>query len=312
MKHRLILAAALALSMGCTAPSHAAERAVWAWEATSQAMVEDPLYANDAITFLRARGIGTVYLYTDAYLGRSLLLERPDLYRALIARMHAAGIRVQALMGSGHLSSNDYVRPERRKIALAMFQAILDYNRAADGMQRFDGVNLDIEPHLLDDWESNRESLLRQFLDLGRSLMDLKQKSGQKNLQVGPSIPFWYDEIPLTWKGATKPASEHLIDLYDYTALMDYRDTAPGPDGIIEHARSELDYAARRGKRVVIGVEIAPNEIPKVTFDDNTEVQLELALAQTEEAYLEHPGFGGFALHHLDAYVRWLERQGAR
>lgn len=311
MKHRLLLAAALALSLGHTVPAHAADRAVWAWEATSQALVEDPLYADDAISFLKARGIGTVYLYTDAYLGRSLLTERPDLYRALIARMHAAGIRVQALLGSGHLNSSDYVRPERRKIALSMFQAILDYNRASDSLQRFDGINLDIEPHLLDDWDSNRESLLRQFLDLGRSMMDLKHKSGL-DLPVGPSIPFWYDEIPLSWKGATKPASEHLIDLYDYTALMDYRDTAPGPDGIIEHARSELDYAARRGKRVVIGVEIAANEIPKVTFDDNTEAQLELALAQTEEAYLEHPGFGGFALHHLDAYVRWLERQGVR
>lgn len=310
MKPSLILAAALALSMCCSFPSRAADRSVWVWEATSQAMVEDPLYAHDAITFMKARGIGTVYLYTDAYLGRSLLIERPDLYRALIARMHSEGMRVQALLGSGHLNTDDYVRPERRKIALAMFQAILDYNLAADSVQRFDGINLDIEPHLLDDWDTNREALLRQFLDLGHSMMDLKRKSAL-NLQVGPSIPFWYDEIPLRWKGATKPASEHLIDLYDYTALMDYRDTAPGPDGIIEHARSEVDYAARRGKRVVIGVEIAPNEIPKVTFDDNTEVQLELALAQTEEAYLEHPGFGGFALHHLDSYVKWLQRQGA-
>ena len=308
MKFPWLWTGALAIALSIAPAARAAERAVWVWEDAADAMVEDEAYARDAIAFLKGRDIGTVYLYADAHVGRSLLTERPELYRALLARMHGERIKVYAMLGSGHLNRAQLMRPERQRLALAMYQAVLDYNQAAPPDARFDGVNLDIEPHLLDEWDTERDKLLKQFLDMGQGMMKLRRQSGQ-TLPTGPSIPFWYDTIPLGWRGARKYASEHVIDLFDYVALMDYRDTAEGPDGIIEHGRDELDYAAAAGKRVVIGVEIAPNEIPKVTFDDNTEAELEQALATTARAYATHPGFGGFALHHLEAYVTWLVRQ---
>ena len=36
--------------------------------------------------------------------------------------------------------------------------------------------------------------------------------------------------------------------------LMDYRDHAYGPDGILSHAQDELAYARKIGKRVMLGV----------------------------------------------------------
>jgi hypothetical protein len=149
---------------------------------------------------------------------------------------------------------------------------------------------------------------MTQFLDLGRSLMDIRRRSGQ-TLQVGPAIPFWYDTKRLKWNRRTQYMHEHVLDIYDYVAVMDYRDRADGTDGLIAHVRSEMDAAAIRGKRVVIGVETAPNEIAKVTFADNTVAQFDQALAQTRSAYLGHPAFAGFAVHHFEVYVAWLARQ---
>src|SRR5882672_3324098 len=128
----------------------AAERAIWTWEQASYAMLKDRTAADAAIVFLRSKHIRTVYLYADAYEERNLLEARPDLYRQLIRRLHARGLRA----------------------------------------------------------------------------------SGQA-LAVGPAIPFWLDGVALDWQGRTKPVSEQLIDLYDYVALMDYRDHAGGPDGIV-------------------------------------------------------------------------------
>ena len=304
---RALLLALLAL---LSAPAlHAAERAVWVWEDASTGWLDDPAYAGDAIAFLRGRGISTVYLYVEPYPASNRLANDPAAYRVLLSRLRANGIRPHALLGSGHLNSDAYTAAQRRAIAEAQFQGVLDYNAGALPAERFEGVSLDIEPHLLKAWSNKQATLLVQFLDLGRSLMDMKRRSGQSALQVGPAIPFWYDGLRVKWNRRTQYMHEHVLDVFDHAVLMDYRDHADGSDGIIAHARAEIDAAALRGKRVVIGVETADNEIAKVTFFDNTDAQLELALAQTASAYAGHAGFGGFAVHHFESYVEWLAAQ---
>ena len=42
--------------------------------------------------------------------------------------------------------------------------------------------------------------------------------------------------------GAAAPLSERVQDLYDYVAIMDYRNFAEGSDSIISHAEDELAY----------------------------------------------------------------------
>jgi len=270
-------------------------------------MVRDPASGEDAIAFLRAQHIRTLYLYADAYNGENLLEARPELYRQFISRLHRRGMRAYALLGSAYLHTEAYVLPERRTEALAMFQRVLDFNAAASGDERFDGVNLDIEPHILDQWPEQKMQLLRQFLDLGAALMELKQASGQ-SLVVGPAIPFWLDGIELDWHGATRTVSEHVLGIYDYAALMDYRDHALGRDGIVSNAADEMASAERMHKRLVIGVDVTPDEIQKVSFDHLAEADLERELALAARAFRHNRAFAGFAIHHFRGYQQWLAR----
>ena len=285
----------------------AADRAVWTWEKDSYAMLDDPAQAADAIAFLRAKRIRTIYLYADAYQGRNLIRDQPEKYRHFIRQLHRRGRKAYALLGSAYLHTEEYMLPGRRDVALAMFQQVLDYNRSARPSERFDGINLDIEPHILDAWPAQKMQLLAQFLDLGAAFMQLKRESGL-SVQVGPAIPFWLDGIELEWHGRRQRVSEHVIDTYDYVALMDYRDHADGGDGIISHAMDELHYAAQRRKRVVIGVEVTPNEIQKVSFDHLAEADMERELALAEQAFRKQPAFAGFAIHHFRGYRKWLGR----
>ncbi|PKM97651.1 MAG: hypothetical protein CVU79_07385 [Elusimicrobia bacterium HGW-Elusimicrobia-3] len=286
-------------------------RAVWMWEAESYALLESPRAAKKAIKFLKSKGVGTLYLYADAYKGRSLIENKPKLYRNLLRRLNKEGLNAYALLGSWHLRTHEYVLPERRAEARAMFQRVLDYNAAARPGERFDGVNLDIEPHMLDAWETDREGLLLNFLDLGRDLMALKARSGLA-LEVGPAIPFWLDGIELEWEGRRKPASEHVLDIYDYAALMAYRDRAAGRDGIIALSASELAYAGSLGKRLAVGVEVTPNEVKKISFSRLAEADLERELALAGEAFAREPAFSGFVLHHYESYRAWLDAQGGK
>jgi hypothetical protein len=305
-----LIAASLALALACGAAqagAPAAARAIWTWEPASYAMLERPAEADEAIAFLQAKSVRTLFLYADAFHARSIIANEPQRYRQLIAKLHGAGMRVYALLGSGYLKTERYVLPGHRAEALAMFQRVLDYNAKAAPAERFDGINLDIEPHILDEWDTQKMALLHTFIDLSADFMALKAKSGQA-LQVGPAIPFWWDNIPIAWRGRTRAMSEHVQDIYDYVALMDYRDHAGGPDGIVSHGEDELRYAARAGKQVLIGIETTPNDIDKVSFNHLKEADMERELALSEQAFAASPAFGGFVLHHYAGYRKWLRQ----
>ncbi|MGN6514100.1 MAG: hypothetical protein ACTHKZ_11100 [Lysobacteraceae bacterium] len=297
------------LALRALAAPPAPMRAVWVWEPDAYAMVESPAEAARAFDFLRAHHVDTLYLYADAYGGRNLLVDAPADYRRFIARAHGGGFRVYALLGSAYLHTEEYVRPGRRADAVAMLQRVLDYNAAAPAGARFDGVNYDIEPHLLDDWSGHRADLLQGFVDMTRAFADARAAAGQA-LPIGPAMPFWWDGITLPADGGARPVSELVADLTDYVALMDYRNHADGGDGIVSHAEDEMRYAARTGKRVVVGLELTPGEPAKITFDGLREADLAREMAATERAFAGSPAFAGFALHHYRGYVRWVDGQG--
>ena len=299
---RRALLAAVLFALSCAA--WAAPRALWIWEGDTYAMLEHEGAALDAIDFLKAKRITTAYLYADAWQGRNLIADEPQRYRRLVRRLHAQGVKVQALLGSGPLHTERYVLPAYRQQALVMVQRILDYNGAAAPEERFDGVSLDIEPHILAEWSTRRAELLAGFLDMSAALVRLKN-AASPGLPMGPAIPFWLDGIELDWNGQRRPVNQHVQDLYDYVALMDYRDHADGGDGLVSHASDELAYGERIGRPVVIGVETAPNAIRKTSFNHLREADLERELAATERAVGASRAFGGFAIHHYGSYKRW-------
>jgi hypothetical protein len=289
--------------------SNSAERAIWIWESDTYQILENENFKEKALQFLKEKRIKRVFIYADAYQGRNVILTNPELYRRLISDMHKQGFSVYALLGSAYLRTQEYIYPEKRRLALEMFQRILDYNYNSQDTEKFDGVNFDIEPHLLKEWKKQEILLLTWFVDLSFIYAKLKEAS-RLNLNIGPAIPFWFDSIEIEWSGKKKKVSEHLQDIYDYTALMDYRNRAEGNDGIIAHAKNEIEYSTLIKKKVMIGVETLPDdEFPKVTFYNLDESALERELKITEEAYKTSPAFDGFVIHHFSSYKKWLEKR---
>lgn len=314
MRHVLIPSlAALLVAASLNAPACAAPapRAIWTWEEESYAMLDQASAVDEAITFFKAHGITTVYLYADSFRERNDIVDDPKRYKTVIKRLHGAGLQVYALLGSGYLQTERYILPAFRAPAVAMARRIFDYNAKAESDERFDGINLDIEPHILDEWPAKKFELLGHFLDMSAAIMAEKRRYGQA-IEIGPAIPFWWDGIELSWQGKRRHVSEHAQELYDYVALMDYRDHAQGPDGLISHASDEMAYGLKAGKRVLVGVETTPNEIQKVSFNHLTEADMERELGATEAHFRNQKAFGGFVVHHYRGYRQWLQKQKAR
>lgn len=294
----IVILAALAISVGA-AP--APTRAIWVWESTTYRMLENPAYKNEVMVFLRDHHVTRLFLYADAYKGRNLIREKPELYRALVRELRACDIDVHALLGSYHLETETYVLPEKQQEARAMLRRVLNYNDTSKPDERFTGVHFDIEPHMLDAWSKDRLRLSRLYLDRLAEWMTIADDSG---LDVSAAIPFWLDGYEVEWRGTLRPMSEHVQSILDVVVLMDYRDKAEGRDGIIQHAKDEVDWATANGKRVIIGVDTGDSEPSKVTFQQEGKRVLEEELAKTEKAFAGDRGFAGFAIHHLETWMK--------
>jgi hypothetical protein len=306
---RAVLALGLSFALGLwtsMVPGRAATAAPWAiwiWEEDAFRMLDQSVAEREVASFLDQQHITTIYLYADEFAGRNILVNQPEKYRRLIANAHARRISVYALLGSAYLKTQEYILPEKRAVAIRMFGRVLEFNASTpEPSSRFDGVNVDIEPYLLDDWASARPLRGQQYLDLSAEFMRMKAAVGA-TLVVGPAMPFWFDGIDdVEWNGQRRRLNERVQDLYDYVAIMDYRNFALGSDGIVSHAQDELDYADRVGKKVMIGVETLRTTPEKVTFFGKSQAYLDAQLAAAEAAVSQHRSFGGFVIHHLSSY----------
>ncbi|UOQ44166.1 DNRLRE domain-containing protein [Halobacillus salinarum] len=194
----------------------------------------------------------------------------------------------------------------------------MNYNISSKENERFDGVNIDIEPYIAPEFKTKKPSLQRQYLDLLQTFMDRKKAAGS-GIYVGAAIPRWYDSSSyaenITWgksgQETTKWLSQHVQDIVDYISIMDYRDQAEGSAGIIAQAQGEIDYAKEIGKpnSVVLGVEtkdIADGGDPEViSFREEGRSYMEQELDKVENAFGNDAAYGGIALHHYDT-IRYL------
>lgn len=291
------------------------DRAMWIWEAASYNLLLNPgsrevldAMAKDTATF-DSDPVTVFYFAVGTFDGMDVMEDRPDLLRDFISWAHERGYQVYACIAAG--TSPPYMGAYREfhDTAIRHFEQVLNYNIASGPDERFDGVNVDIEPYISPDFSALYPSLQIQYLEMTEKMIERRNAAGL-NLPYGPAIPKWYDSSDrakdIAYNGQTKWLSEHVQDLSDYISIMDYRDTADGSAGIIEGARGEIAYANAIGKpnSVVIGVEtkdIANSGDPEtITFREEGRTAMEAELDKVYAAFGSEPSFGGIAMHHYD------------
>lgn len=294
------------------------DRALWVWERASYAVVFDRVERDklgavmDDTTTFDSDAIRTIYLGVDRYEGTDMLRDSRDEVAAFVRWAHARGYQVQATIAGGTRPPYFGALEQYEHFAIAEMEKVLDYNLAVDPDARFAGVNVDIEPYILPQWKQPDTSLPARWMAVLEKLIERRDASGQP-LLFGPAIPRWLDTstccTAIEWNGEVKPLSDHIQDLTDYVAIMDYRDTADGSAGIIAQAQHEIDYATRIGKpkSVVIGVEskdLSGGGDPEtVTFWEEGRLAMETELDKVYAAFSGDPAFAGVAMHHYDSLV---------
>lgn len=292
-------------------------KAMWLWE-TSR-LIHNPTEVSSLIALCRREQITDLFLQlpyrANQINGEWRIQWDEEAFRILLAALHRAKLRVEALDGDPSLAlatSHDRV--------LAAIKSIFHYNQRVKVAERWDGLRYDNEAYLLPQFtRGNKQNILRQYLNL---LQKMRKLINSTSLTLGADIPFWFDTRNNWQEPAAeldgRPFSEHIIDLVDNVAIMDYRTQAYGPDGIIAHAWDELEYANRRGKKVFVGVETV--DLPDETLiefgaqgngaclvlDDYHDQSVRFQLFPSQKCPSNRSRVGSFNQH---SWILWTVRQ---
>ncbi len=237
------------------------EFATWIWN-TEELQSRETL-RDSVLSFLDEEKVTTVYLQLPHQGAGQPMKGEIDFDRdrmeVLVRELARRGFRAYALDGYAY-----YALPEYHDGVLSTVQNVIEYNASVEPSAQFVGVRYDIEPYLMPGFHGPSQG--RMLSGLLSLLEAMTMRAHEAGLAVGADIPFWYDArseysgrpVSVEWNGAVKPVSEHIIDVVDDVAVMDYRTSAYGADGTIRHAAGELAYADRVGKPLYIALETHP------------------------------------------------------
>jgi hypothetical protein len=271
---------------------------------------------------LRGDGFGTVYADLGEYLDAADQPESRSQRRKLrwltgelrrfVARASRVGVAVHGVAGGPNWTAESH-----RYLGPRLLELVADYNAEATPDERLQGVQFDIEPYVDPGFWEDAEGSLQDYLATIQGIVDAYQEvrewPGSEGLALGFAIPFWFDGTPeapeVDFRGTRQAATFHLIDLLGglpeaYVVVMAYRNVAGGPDGSIEHVRSEFEYASRVGAAcgIVVGQEFTPVTPEKLSFWWTGRAAFRQAAEELVAAYGQLPQFRGISVDDMDAY----------
>ncbi|MBU9713994.1 hypothetical protein [Evansella tamaricis] len=256
----------------------------WLWDAS---LIESEESTEKVRNFLHENNVETVYLQVD----RNISYES---YRKFIKTIKELGISVHALDGTptwGPIEHQTFIR------------WLTGYQQSTEMDGAFDGIHLDIEPYLRDDWEGERNDVIAVYQE---SILQMLEEAKHLNLSFGADIPFWFDEIEYRNGFGEGKLAHWLIDKVDNITIMAYRTESEGENGIIDIVSQEMEWANEMGKNIIIAVETVPLPEEYITFYGSAKEELEVQLGIVKERYEKDSAFSGFAIHHL---FSWMEME---
>lgn len=204
---------------------------------------------------------------------------------------HKNGVRVEILTGNPV-----WCLKENHHFAYNWVKSFLDYNKSRPPELRIDGCSFDVEPYLAGEWNTRRDEVKKEYLDLLSKLRQLIDSYEGMHFEIGGAIPFFYQN--------EGDFEEKMMSYLDYAALMAYYDTTRK---ILDCSRYHIDLATRIGKKIYIGVEtqdlVSMNQgKPANTFYEEGWEEMERVLKEVENEFRDQPGYGGIAMHCCYSY----------
>jgi hypothetical protein len=261
-----------------TAP---AIKATWVWY-TAEA------FKNLDVTFnqMKTNGINLVYLQQDVDIPN-------DKYAAFIKRANSLGIEVHALAGEPN-----WVLPEKHIKMYKFIDWVKNYNLSVKPDERYKGIHLDVEPFTTKEWQLDQDKMLGLWRDTVTGFVqETKLETG---LPTGVDIPFWLYKFDIPdGRGGRTTLSKFIIDHFDTTTLMAYRDNTTEITGV---SSNELNEAEALHKPFLLSVETLQNPDSFITFYGKGKKKLNKEMGDLNEKLKNLKSYKGYAVHEFSSW----------
>lgn len=256
----------------------------WIWN--TDIITNNP---QQVISELKAKRVQTVYLQINQSIPMSS-------YQVFISQLHKLNIRVYALDGS-----SDWINQENNGKIL-LIDWLQNYQEQANTNQKFSGIHIDVEPYLNKLWTINQNQAIKQYQDM---IYYLKKAASDMHLIYSMDVPFWFNSTFYTNETYGKGLlSNWVTDQSDSITIMDYRNIAKGPNGLIQLVAHQIAYASKHHKSVIIGVETQNlHNSPSTTFFNKGEKDMMTTLREVAKVYKHSSSFNGFAIHSFSSWM---------
>lgn len=268
-------------------------KGIWFWTTSRITTDADRILGNCSTNH-----INTMYLQWNASVDATS-------YKTFISKANLLGIKVHALLGDPHWALTSY-----QNTCLSNINAVITYNTQASSNERFVGIQLDNEPYLLTsplDWNNvnNRAEILREWLQTSSAYVSAIRGAG---LEAGATIPFWLDDSQTVLDAVALDTAnlsnfyQRIIDVYDYVAVMAYRDS---DTGILSLITAEMSYPTT--PKIVIGIETTAQTPSNITFYEEGYQAAEAAILSVHTSQKSLPSYKGMAVHDYEQWELFFE-----
>jgi hypothetical protein len=288
------------------------EQGIWIWNFPSQMLSST---ADTQLKQLQANGFTVVYITIDDYLDIASMPAGTAKTAAtqtyfsnlskLVAKANALGMQVDAEGGW-----RDWARDTNRWKGFALIDMVKQYN-AANPTTKLRGFQYDVEPYLLPEYETNKASIL---LDYVTFIDQSVQRLVGTNIKFSMAIPHFYDDAQawtpsFAYNGKTTFAFNHLLSILEKAPgstilLMSYRDTFNGTNGTRQISETEIKEAsAGYSTNVIVSQETGNVDPAYVTYYGGTKADVMNAISQIKTGLGSYSNYGGTAVHYMDSFL---------
>ena len=296
------------------------EKGTWIWTPILE-MTDS--YVDSIIQKAKKEDINTIYISIDSYLdifalskdktkNKEKIQKKNDFINRIeyiIKKAKESGIEIDAEAGWRNWAEDGH---EYKPYTIVEF--VKRYNSTHKEGEKFRGIQYDVEPYLLENYNENKDEILKRFLSLIKTTSEYIKDDG---IHFSVVIPEFYDaetdEYPTprflydTKYGAT---FDHLLSIMSEIEntsiiIMSYRNFAEGEDGSIDISNIEMQKAkSKRFDTKIILAQETGNVLPHyVTFFNTSKKQFETESNKLISHFEDNPSFGGIAIHYANAFM---------
>ncbi|MCS7092064.1 MAG: hypothetical protein NZM26_01785 [Patescibacteria group bacterium] len=299
------------------------EVGAWLWIAPDE--IDEDQIVN-LLQFAKDEGITKIYIDISKQID---IVERSRNYQRdlelfnqsnknIISEAKNFGIKIEALVGAP-----DWSRENLSYIPLDIMDYVLTYNKT-NPEAKFSGIQFDIEFYNQKDYKKNKHERCLEFLQLVDEIITKAKRNDVLELEqfeIGFAMPYWLEDsknnLPsVRYQNTTKDFMNHFFSIleeypYSYVALMAYRNTAEGKNGVINIVSEELNYLRNQNSniKIIIAQETTKGEGNHTTYMRKGDQELKKTLNHVALKYQEFENLAGFAIHDLPSYKKLVNKK---